>query len=292
MLCYTITSAKFPLRGGDGKVWVRFNAALWQWPLLASSPQAFQPGRGRAWLSRSSPSIRSRRRSLRGSRSRSCLWTGPPSPHSYALKPSDAKALSEADAVIFASRNLEVFLERALATLPAKARVIELEKTPGLRLLPVRAGGLHEASEEAGDDHDRGGHGHRHGGGFDVHFWLDPLNAVAMARYLAAEFSGVDPAHAAQYRANAAKLEGALTALDAELKATLSGLGGPALHRVPRCHAVFRGAVRLEQRRIDHGQPGASPEGRSGSPRCGRGSRTPRLFACRHPSFRPSSCRC
>ena len=119
-----------------------------------------------------------------------------------------------------------MFLERTLATLPAKARVIELEKTPGLRLLPVRAGGLHEASQEADDDHDHGGHGHRHGGGFDVHFWLDALNAVAIARYLAAEFSGVDPAHAAQYRANAAKLEGALTALDAELKATLSGLGG------------------------------------------------------------------
>ncbi len=78
------------------------------------------------------------------------LLDGAASPHSYALKPPDAKALSEADAVIFVSKNLEVFLERALSALPAKARVIELEQAPGLRLLPVREGGLHEVSDGDG----------------------------------------------------------------------------------------------------------------------------------------------
>jgi zinc transport system substrate-binding protein len=155
------------------------------------------------------------------------MLDGAASPHSYALKPSDAKALSEADAVIYVSRNLEVFLDKALASLPANARVIELEKTPGLRLLPVREGGLHEVSDDGNEEHDQHGHGHAHGeGGLDVHFWLDPLNAIAMARYLAAEFAGLDPAHAAQYQANAGKLEAALAALDAELKAKLAGLGG------------------------------------------------------------------
>jgi zinc transport system substrate-binding protein len=155
------------------------------------------------------------------------MLDGAASPHSYALKPSDAKALSEADAVIYVSRNLEVFLDKALASLPANARVIELEKTPGLRLLPVREGGLHEVGDEGNGGSDHHGHGHAHGdGGFDVHFWLDPLNAIAIARYLAAEFAGLDPAHAAQYQANAGKLETALAALDAELKAKLAGLGG------------------------------------------------------------------
>ncbi len=69
------------------------------------------------------------------------LLDGAASPHSYALKPSDAQALSEADAVVFVSKNLEVFLERAVAALPARARIVELEQTPGLRLLPVREGG-------------------------------------------------------------------------------------------------------------------------------------------------------
>ncbi len=147
------------------------------------------------------------------------LLDGAASPHSYALKPSDATALNEADAIVLVSRNLEVFLDSAIASLPANAHVIELERTPGLRLLPVREGGLHGAGEED-EEHE----GHHHGGSFDVHFWLDPLNAIAIARHLQHEFSAIDPSHAAQYQANAAKLEAALYALDADLKAALTGL--------------------------------------------------------------------
>ncbi len=149
------------------------------------------------------------------------LLDGAASPHSYALKPSDARAVNEADAVIFVSKNLEVFLTKALESLPANARVIDLEQAPGLRLLRFREGGLLEASAEDMDEDED----HIHDpNGFDVHFWLDPLNAIAITRHLANEFSAMDPGHAAQYQANAKKLEAQLTALDAELKATLAGL--------------------------------------------------------------------
>ncbi len=147
------------------------------------------------------------------------LLDGAASPHSYALKPSDARALNEADAVVFVSKNLEVFLTKAIAALPARARVIDLEEAPGLRLLPVRQSGLLQASDE--EEHE--GHFHDRNG-FDVHFWLDPLNAIAIARHLAREFSAMDPVHEAQYQANARKLEAALNVLDAELKSTLAGL--------------------------------------------------------------------
>lgn len=146
------------------------------------------------------------------------LLKGAASPHSYALKPSDARAVSEADALVFVSKNLETFLQKPIAALSAKARVIDLEKTPELRLLPMREAGLMEASEDAGA-HD----GHEHGA-YDVHFWLDPLNAIAIARHLAREFTALDPEHAAQYQANARKLEAALASLDRELGAALSGL--------------------------------------------------------------------
>jgi zinc transport system substrate-binding protein len=118
------------------------------------------------------------------------------------------------------SKNLEVFLEKAIATLPAKARVIELERMPGLRLLPVRdADWFGHNGEEEGDDH-------HHAPGWDVHFWLDPLNAIAIARGLAGEFAAMDPEHEKLYRANAVRLEAKLLLLDAELKARLSGLSG------------------------------------------------------------------
>ena len=150
------------------------------------------------------------------------LLDGAASPHSYALKPSDAEALSRADAIIRVSENLEVFLNKAIATLPGKARVIDLDHTPGLTLLPVRKDGglMQSASTDNEGDHE---HEHRHGP-MDVHFWLDPVNAIVISGYLAQQFGEMDPEHAAQYRANAEKLEAKLAALDPELKITLKGL--------------------------------------------------------------------
>ncbi len=151
------------------------------------------------------------------------LLDGAASPHAYALKPSDAEALSNADAIVRVSENLEVFLEKAIASLPANARVIDLDQTPGLTLLPVRKArvlvqaGKGESTEEAGGDH------HDHGP-IDVHFWLDPLNAISIAEYLARQFSDLDAEHAAQYQANAQKLKAKLSALDAELKGLFAGV--------------------------------------------------------------------
>jgi zinc transport system substrate-binding protein len=153
------------------------------------------------------------------------LLGGAASPHSYALRPSDAAALNEADAIVLVSKNLEAFLGKAIASLPAKARVIELEQAPGLSLLPVREGGPHGTETGEKDDDGEDGHeGHHHGGSFDVHFWLDPQNAIAIARHLRQELSAIDPAHAEQYRENTEKLEAALKALDAEIGVTLAGL--------------------------------------------------------------------
>jgi zinc transport system substrate-binding protein len=118
------------------------------------------------------------------------LLQGAASPHAYSLKPSDAEALSTADAVIRVSENLEVFLDKAIATLPKKARVIDLDEAPGLTLLPVRdGGGAQHAGEDDDDDgdHDHDNHHHHHGP-IDVHFWLDPANAIVIADYLARQF--------------------------------------------------------------------------------------------------------
>ncbi len=78
------------------------------------------------------------------------------------------------------------------------------------------------------------------------------MNAIAMARQLAREFSAMDPAHAAQYRANAEKLEAALTALDAELKATLAGLAG-------RPFIVFHDVTQYFETRYGLTAPAPSP---------------------------------
>src|SRR6516162_6437602 len=110
---------------------------------------------------------------------------------------------------------------KAIATLPGKARIIDLDHTPGLTLLPVRkARGLKHYASAEGEGADE--HEHHHGP-MDVHFWLDPVNAMSMADYLAQQFAEIDAQHAALYRANAGKLKARLEALDEELSVTLRG---------------------------------------------------------------------
>ncbi len=180
------------------------------------------------------------------------LVEGAASPHVYALKPSGAEALGHADAVVRVSPNLEVFLGKAIQTLPAHARVITLEQAPGLSLLPVRNGSGHAGEHE---DRERAG--------ADVHFWLDPLNAIAIARYLDAQFSEIDPENAAQYHANAEKLEAKLSALDVELRAKLAGLSD-------RPFIVFHDVTQYLERRYGLNGLGAvtlSPERAPGAKR-------------------------
>src|SRR5919106_6675550 len=54
------------------------------------------------------------------------LIEGAGSPHSYALRPSQAQALEEADVVFWVGEGLEAFLEKPLAALSGNAKVVEL----------------------------------------------------------------------------------------------------------------------------------------------------------------------
>ena len=138
------------------------------------------------------------------------LIGGALSEHSYALKPSDARKIESANVILEIGPDLETYLTAPLATLGAHAQVVVLERTPGVRLLPARRGGMWED----GDEHDHGP--------ADPHIWLDPQNAIAMTRAIAATLAKIDPAHAAAYRANAVREIAALAALDKELGAKLA----------------------------------------------------------------------
>ncbi|WP_448205238.1 zinc ABC transporter substrate-binding protein [Azospirillum sp. sgz302134] len=151
---------------------------------------------------------------------------GAASPHSYALKPSDAKALADADLVFWIGPELEGFLAKPLEATAAKASTVELLTAPGVTLLNAREGG-------AWDAHDHGhGHDHtsaRHERGHEeanTHIWLDPANARAMVAAVADALAGKDPANAATYKANAERTAQRIDALDAELKAALAPVAG------------------------------------------------------------------
>ncbi len=66
---------------------------------------------------------------------------GAASPHTYNLRPSNARKLETADVVFWVGPGLEAFLEKPLEALAAKATVVELEDAKGLEKLPFREGG-------------------------------------------------------------------------------------------------------------------------------------------------------
>lgn len=149
------------------------------------------------------------------------LLRGGASPHAYQLKPSEARALQGADLVIWIGPALETFLERSLASLAGGARRVTLMEAPGLRLLPAREGGVWEEHAHAADEHGEEDHAP---GGQDAHIWLDPANAQAMARAIAAALAEVDPARAELYRGNLEGVLRELAVLDGELRARLASV--------------------------------------------------------------------
>lgn len=144
---------------------------------------------------------------------------GAGSPHTYSLRPSDALELSRANVVFWIGPNFETFLIKPIASLSPAAHVVTLIQAPGVDVLEARRGGSWE------DDDDRP-LGDRSLDEADPHVFLDPVNAEAMVRAMAATLSAVDPADSARYQANAAAEIARLQALNAELARTLAPVRG------------------------------------------------------------------
>ncbi|MFH1805172.1 MAG: zinc ABC transporter substrate-binding protein [Pseudomonadota bacterium] len=185
------------------------------------------------------------------------LLDGAASPHSYSLRPSEARSLNEANLVIYVADNLESFLEKPLQSLAGKAHQLELIDVLGMHVLAVRAGGAwethshgdddhdhehgdhaeheHDDHDEEDHDHDHEGHDHEehgdhdehdhdHAGQNDPHLWLDIHNGETIARAIAAELTEIDMAHAAQYETNLQALLAKLETLEGDLQKRLDSV--------------------------------------------------------------------
>lgn len=152
------------------------------------------------------------------------LVSGGASPHDYSLKPSDIRALGEAQLVFWIGPYLESFLIKPLHNIKDRVRAVALLDAPGMTVLPLREGGAweshpHHHDEKNGTDSK---HKHEHTADRDAHVWLDPLNAVAMVRQIVARLGETDAAHKADYERNGAALMERLNQLDQQLRAELA----------------------------------------------------------------------
>lgn len=172
------------------------------------------------------------------------LVDGPASPHTYSLKPSDARSVHGADVFFRVSEQLEPFTGKLLKALPKSVRVVSLAETPGLQLLEQREGGAfeeheheeadhhgeadHDDKEHAHDDHHEheDEHDHDHAEARDPHVWLDPENAKAMVGHIANVLAELAPDNANALRANAEAEIARINKLSDELAREMAPLSG------------------------------------------------------------------
>ncbi len=140
---------------------------------------------------------------------------GAGSPHTYAMKPSQAAMLQSADIVFWIGHDLEAFLEKPLANIASRAASVELIETNDLIKLKLRD---HGKETEVTAEH---AHGQDE---FNPHVWLDPLNAKILVRHIAEVLVNADPVNAEKYRSNAGSVGSRLDALTAEVAADLAPL--------------------------------------------------------------------
>ena len=149
------------------------------------------------------------------------LLQGSMSEHRAVFTPSQIATLGDADLVFIVGHGLEA----KLATLGGSDAVngksfIQLSDAPGVTKLPVRQGGAWEPdSDEPAPAAASEAEGVL---AFDPHIWLDPENAKAMARQVAADLAKADPANAATYAANAQALAADIDKTSAAIVAELA----------------------------------------------------------------------
>ncbi|MCZ4273939.1 zinc ABC transporter substrate-binding protein [Maritalea porphyrae] len=162
------------------------------------------------------------------------------SPHNYALKPSDARHLQNADVIFWIDEHFETFLEKAISTLPQAATAITLAEQDGIRILDSRDLDLKGEHHEDEHGHEEEGHdqheGHDHGE-HDLHIWLDPENAKTITNIIAKTLSEKDPKHETLYRANAENL---IKELDALISTTNEKLTNVRSHRFVTFHDAYQ----------------------------------------------------
>lgn len=203
--------------------------------------------------------------------------------HNFQMRPSQARALSDADLLVWIGPELTPWLARAVAGVGISGDSLELLEAEGTFRRSFGAAAQahdHDAhghtdaaddhDHDAADDHDHeddhasetaaahgdhddgDDHDHAHDGataatdadddhdhdadhaghdhdGTDPHAWLDPANARAWAGLIADRLAALDPDNAAIYAANAAATQAAISTLEAEVAATLDGLGSVPL---------------------------------------------------------------
>ena len=136
------------------------------------------------------------------------------SPHDFAMRPSLARAIGDADVIFYIGQHMEPWLEKALQSRAQNDLVVALGDMPSQNRLEAR-----ELSNfgAAHDDHD-------HDQVFDPHMWLDPENALLWLDVIASVLEIADPENKALYRSNLEQTRAEIAATTLSLKSGFAAL--------------------------------------------------------------------
>jgi len=168
------------------------------------------------------------------------LWRPGVSAHDFALRPSDARALSQADAFFWIGPELWPGFEEDLDAVAPNARHIALldhvHEEDLLKFAEEVIGHNddhddhddygHEDGHNDHDDHGHDDHGHHHGE-FDPHAWLSPHIAQDWVKEIVEVLSAADPENAATYTANGTALIASIEDTETRIKAQFAAANVP-----------------------------------------------------------------
>ena len=132
------------------------------------------------------------------------------SAHTFHLKPSQIKMLSNADLVITISDDFEIGLRKALKNIN-KASHLSIINIDQLKIHNSRGEEIYGLNEEH-EEHNK----------FDLHLWLDVDNMQLIAKHISTLLIELDPVNASRYSENFLKLHSELKKLNIELQQQLA----------------------------------------------------------------------
>lgn len=147
------------------------------------------------------------------------IYSGKNSEHSASLSTQQVSDLGNADVVFMNGGGLELKLGQISGSEAVNGKkFFALTGAPGIKTLKIREGGAFEADDDeelpaATDDQ------YEFALKYNVHVWLDPENAKAMTKAIAAELGKIDPENARTYGANAEAYLISLAQLEKDISA-------------------------------------------------------------------------
>jgi len=130
------------------------------------------------------------------------------SAHTFHLKPSQLKLLSNADLVITIGDSFETGLNKTLGNIKDGSHIV-VSEIEGLDIYHFRNIDTNEMEKDERTD-------------YDLHLWLDIDNMKKTAHYLSDQLIKIDPSNSNIYEANLEKIHSRLNKLKSELRQQLS----------------------------------------------------------------------